>query len=126
MTGALVSKCITTDLIVSVNAKPRKAVVAFPEIIRDLSFVQKWRETLGTHPEPKQKEAADLAQLAQDRFVADSRVGQPYLTAAEDLCGLIEKDTEREIGGFILLRCDWFAHSAVIAHLPSFVALVMQ
>jgi hypothetical protein len=36
--------------------------------LSDLLFVEKWRDTLGTNPEPKQREAVDLAQLAQERF----------------------------------------------------------
>jgi hypothetical protein len=84
MSEAVANKPIATDFFVSVDGKPHKAVMKFPEVLGDLSFVEKWRETLGANPEPKQREAADLAQLARDRFLADSRVGQPYLTAAEE------------------------------------------
>jgi hypothetical protein len=39
--------------------------------LSDLSLVETWRDALGTNPEPKQKEAVDWAQLAQERFLAD-------------------------------------------------------
>jgi hypothetical protein len=60
--------------------------------LSDLSFVENWRDTLGTNPEPKQREAVDLAQLAQERFLADSRVGQQYLTTLDDLRDHIARD----------------------------------
>ncbi len=83
-------------------------------MVSDLSFVEKWRETLGTSPEPKQREAADLAQLARERFFADSKVGQPYLRTADDLDDQIHRDPQCEVGGFILLKCEWFADSKTI------------
>jgi hypothetical protein len=98
---------------VEVSTKPHKVVVEF-STSSDLSFVEKWRETLGTNPEPKQREAVDLAQLARERFLADSRVGQQYLTTPDDLRDHIARDPQCEVGGFILLRCDWFADSQII------------
>lgn len=114
MGGATHTKPITTEFIVSVNAQPHKAEVEFAEMLGDLSFVEKWREALGTNPEPKQREAVDLAQLARERFVADSRVGQPYLSTAEGLAGLIHGEPESEVGAFILLKCQWFSPSRFI------------
>ncbi len=106
-------KSISAEFMVEVSTKPHKVVVEF-STSSDLSFVEKWRETLGTNPEPKQREAVDLAQLARERFLADSRVGQQYLTTPDDLRDHIARDPQCEVGGFILLRCDWFADSQII------------
>jgi hypothetical protein len=75
---------IPTEFIVEVSAKPQKVMVVFATTVSDLSFVEKRRETVGTNPEPKQRDAADSAQLARSRFVANSKVGQPYLRTADD------------------------------------------
>jgi hypothetical protein len=83
-------------------------------MLSDLSFVERWRATLGTNPDPKQKEAVELAQLARERFFADSGVGQPYLTRSEDLREQIDRDPQCEVGGFILLKCEWFIPSRII------------
>jgi hypothetical protein len=80
----------------------------------DLSFVERWRETLGTNPEPRQREAADLAKLAKDRYLADTAVGQTYIYDTAEVKGHIEREPECEIGGFILLKCDWFSEANVI------------
>ena len=104
-------KPIPAEFIVEVSANPQKVMVEFATTVSDLSFVEKWRETLGTNPEPKQREAADLAELARERFVADSKVGQPYLRTADDLHNQIGRDPQCEVGGLILLKCEWFADS---------------
>jgi hypothetical protein len=85
----------------------------------DLSFVEEWRETLGANPEPKQREAVDLAQLARERLLADSMVGQQYLKTSEDFRDQIARDPQCEVGGFILLRCDWFYDSQIIGSATS-------
>jgi hypothetical protein len=102
------------EFIVEVGADPQKVVVEFATTVGDLSFVEKWRETLGTNPEPKQREAADLAELARERFVADSKVGQPYLKTADDMHIQIRRDPQCEVGGLILLKCEWFENSQII------------
>ena len=71
-------------MIVEVSGKPHRVVVEFAALT-DMSFVEKWRETLGAKPEPIQRDAVDLAQLARDRYFADSRVGQPYIAAPGDV-----------------------------------------
>lgn len=105
---------IPAEFIVKVGANPQKVVVEFATTVSDLSFVEKWRETLGTNPEPKQRDAADFAVLARERFIADSKVGQSYLRTTDDLRDQIDRDPECEVGGLILLKCDWFAHSGSI------------
>lgn len=104
---------IPAEFIVEVNAKPQRVVVEFATF-DDLSFVEKWREALGTNPESIQREAADLAKLAKDRYLADSGVGQLYISTASDVRGHIARDPECEVGGFIVLKCDWFPASETI------------
>lgn len=104
---------IPTEFFVEVNGVPHKAVAEFATP-GGLSFVERWRETLGANPEPIQWEAADLAKLARDRYLADSGVGQLYIGATADVKTYIEREPLCEIGGFILLKCTWFAESEVI------------
>jgi len=66
------------------------------------TFLNRWRETLGTNPEPKQREAVEFAQLAKDRYSADSGQGQPYISARADMRVHIERDPQCEVAGFML------------------------
>lgn len=104
---------IAAEFFVGVNKVPHKAVVKFATF-GDFAFVERWRETLGKNPEPLQRDAADLAKLAKERYVADTDVGQLYISAATDVQNHIESEPQCEIGGFILLKCDWFQDSDVI------------
>ncbi|MFL6388903.1 MAG: GNAT family N-acetyltransferase [Terriglobales bacterium] len=106
-------KSIQTEFIVQVSTEPRRVVVGFATL-NGLRFVDKWRETLGSHPEPVQREAADLAQLAKERFIADSNVGQPYITDPLEIDQHVARDQQSEVAGFILLKCDWFPDSEII------------
>jgi hypothetical protein len=101
------------EFFVGVNGTPRKAAAEFAKF-EDLGFIRDWREKLGPNPEPIQREAADLADLARDRFLADSTVGQTYITALRDIGANIARDIQCEIAGFAILKCDWFVHSQVI------------
>lgn len=104
---------IPAEFIVKVSKNPQKVVVEFATM-NDLLFVEKWRETLGVSPEPIQRDVVDLAQLARDRYIADSKVGQPYIAAAEDVHEHLAGDQQCEVGGFILLKCEWFPDSKTI------------
>lgn len=104
---------IPAEFIVEVSTKPQKVLVEFATL-SDLSFVEKWRESLGTNPEPAQRDAVDFAQLARERYFADSRVGQPYISAPGDMREHIERNPQSEVGGFMLLKCEWFLESKII------------
>ncbi|MGB2678037.1 MAG: hypothetical protein WAN12_13220 [Candidatus Acidiferrum sp.] len=106
-------KPIQNEFIVETSTGARKVVVEFAAH-KDLAFVDRWRETLGTNPEPKQRETVELAQLAKARYYADSGLGQPYIEAAEDMRAYIDGDPQCEIAGFSVLECDWFPGSKVI------------
>lgn len=106
-------KPIQTEFIVQVCTEPRRVVAGFAAL-SDLRFVERWRETLGSRPEPVQREAADLAHLAKERFFADSNVGQPYIADPLEIGEHIARDQQSEVAGFILLKCDWFLDSEVI------------
>ena len=81
---------------------------------RDVSFVEKWRETLGANPESVQRDAVDLAQLARERYIADSKVGQPYIAAPGNMQEHIARDPQCEVAGLMLLKCEWFPDSEII------------
>lgn len=104
---------ISANFIVQADEQPQKTVVEFAPF-GDVSFVEKWRETLGTTPEAIQREAADLAQLARERYLADSRVGQRYMAAPQELQDHIARDPQCEVAGLVLLKCEWFADSQII------------
>jgi hypothetical protein len=82
--------------------------------LADLRFVERWRETLGSHPELIQRDAVDFAQLAKERFIADSNVGQPYVADPAEIRDHVGRDPQTEVAGFVLLKCDWFSLSEVI------------
>lgn len=82
--------------------------------LSDLSFVEKWRESLGTNPDSVQRDAVDFAQLARERYFADSKVGQPYIAVPRDIRDHIDRDPQAEVAGFMLLKCDWFPNSTII------------
>ena len=109
--------CIEPDFhmefIVSVDDNPQKTVVAFATAT-DLSFVERWRETLGPLPGSLQREAVDLAQLARENYYADSKVGQPYIATSGEVRDHVSRDPQCEVAGLVLLKCDWFAASDVI------------
>jgi hypothetical protein len=102
-----------TEFIVRVDTNPQKVVLEFAAL-GDVSFVEKWRESLGTSPEPVQRDAVDFAELARDRYFADSSVGQPYIASPQNLSQQIARDPQCEVAGFMLLKCDWFSNSEVI------------
>lgn len=104
---------IQNEFIVETSKGPRKVVVAFAAH-GDMAFVGKWRETLGTNPEPKQRETVEFAELAKERYYADSGVGQPYITAPADMRALIDGDPQCEVAGFMLLKSDWYPASDVV------------
>lgn len=101
------------DFLVKVNDRPHKATIVFAGL-SDLQFVDRWRETLGTTPTPLQKETVDLANLARDRFIADSMVGQPYVALPGEIRDHIARAPACEVAGFVLLKCDWFPPSNVL------------
>lgn len=76
--------------------------------------MEKWREALGTNPEAIRRDAVDFAQLARDRYFADSKVGQPYIAESGDVRTHIARDPQCEVGGFMLLKCEWFPDSQVV------------
>lgn len=102
-----------TDVLVKLNGEPRQATIVFAEL-RDLGFIDGWREKLGADNDTKRRDALDLAQLAIDSFVAHSRVEQLYVRSVDEIAAHIKDDAKSEIAGFVLLKCDWFPDSEVI------------
>jgi len=107
-------KSADVEFIVDFGGEPRKVTVEFATGLGDLSFVQAWQQTLGMNPQPDQLDAASFAQVARERFIADSGIGQHYLACAEDFRERVKHDSQCEIGAFILLRCDWFPACEII------------
>jgi hypothetical protein len=101
------------EIIVQANGEPHRAAIEFATA-GDLGFVERWREALGATPTLLQRDAADFAQLARERYRADSTVGQPYISARGDIGKNVAEDPTGEVGGLALLKCDWFPGSHVI------------
>lgn len=79
----------------------------------DFGFLAEWREKLGDDQNPFRRETVELAQLAINRFSAHSAI-QPYLRSAEDIGDHVAYNSQCEVAGFLLLKCDWFPESEVI------------
>lgn len=102
-----------TDVSVELNGGQRRATVVFAEL-RDLAFIDEWRDKLGADTETKRRDALEMAQLAIDSFLAHSQVQQIYVNSVEEIAIQIKADEHVELAGFVLLKCDWFPDSGVI------------
>ncbi len=81
---------------------------------KDCAFVDGWRQKLGGDTNPYRKDALDFADLAIQRYFADSRIGQPYVRSISDISDHVSHDPQCEAAGFVLLKCNWFPDSEVI------------
>jgi hypothetical protein len=80
----------------------------------DFDFIKGWKEKLGDDTNPYRKDAVDFADLAIQRYDADSKIGQPYARSISDVSDHVSHDRECEVAGFALLKCDWFPDSNVL------------
>jgi hypothetical protein len=95
-----------------VNSKKTKADVSFARAA-DFPFVKKWRESVGTDKNPVRTDTVEYADLAVKRYEASFDTGV-YANSLEDFADHIKSNPHVEVGGFILLRCDWYPDSEVI------------
>lgn len=105
---------MSIEFTVEMKKESKVAKAIFVERQQDCDFVQVWRETLGDDSNPYRKDAVDFADLATQRFVADSRIGQPYVRSLSDVADHISHNPQCEVAGFVVLKCDWFPDSEVI------------
>ena len=101
------------ELRVEVNKSRRVARVVFAGQ-HDFGFLAEWRKKLGDDENPIRTDAVDFAQLAIDRFSTHSAI-QPYVRSIGDIGDHITNNPKCEVAGFVLLKCDWFPDSDVIA-----------
>jgi hypothetical protein len=105
---------MSMEFTVEMTEQPKVAKAIFVERQEDCDFVHGWREKLGNDTNPYRKDAVDFADLASQRFFADSRMGQPYVRSMSDVADHVSHDPQCEVAGFVLLKCDWFPDSDVI------------
>ena len=101
------------ELTLALNGKREKADVLFVEP-SDFGFAKNWRETLGDDQNPFRKDSVEFAQLAVSKFEAEFESGT-YANSLRDFRDHIASNPKIEVSGFILLKCDWFPNSEVIA-----------
>jgi hypothetical protein len=101
------------EFTLEMNKAPNVARAVFAAT-NDLDFVDGWREKLGDDTNPYRKDAVDFADLAIQRFKADSQIGQPYVRSISDISDHVSHDPQCEVAGFVLLKCDWFPDSRVL------------
>jgi hypothetical protein len=101
------------ELNVKLNGKREKAMVSFAQP-GDFGFAESWRRDLGGDQNPVRIDAVDFAHLAIKRFEATAGLGI-YANSLTDLSDHIASNPLIEVGGFIVLKCDWFPGSDIIA-----------
>ena len=101
------------ELPVELNKTRQTAKIIFAGQ-HDFGFLAEWRKTLVDDKNPVRIDAVDFAQLAVYRFQAHSEILQPYAETIEDIGDHITNNPNCEVGGCVLLICDWFPESKVI------------
>src|SRR5882672_10895043 len=100
------------DVTLEFNGKKAKAKVSFAQPA-DFGFAKIWRESIGDDKNPFRTDAVDYAVLAIRRFEASFELGI-YAKNLQDFSDHIASDSKVEVGGFVVLRCNWFPNSEII------------
>lgn len=100
------------DVILELNGKKQQAKVSFA-LPADFAFAQNWQQVIGTDQNPYRTDTVDYAQLAVKRYEASFDMGI-YADSLGDFSDHIATDRNVEVGGFIVIRCDWFPGSDII------------
>lgn len=100
------------EVILELNGKKVKAKVSFAQP-KDFGFSKLWRESLAGDQNPVRNDSVDFADLAVKRYEASAAMGI-YANSRIDFSDHIASHPKVEVGGFILLCCDWFLGSEII------------
>lgn len=106
--------CARTEMEVTVelNGKKEKAEVSFAQPA-DFAFVKSWKEAIGTDQNPIRTDTVEYAQLAVKKYEASFGSGK-YANSLRDFSDHILSNPKVEVGGFVVLQCDWYPGSRVI------------
>jgi hypothetical protein len=100
------------DVILELNGKKEKAKISFAQAA-DFGFAKIWRQAIGDDDNPVRVDSVEFAQLAIKRYEASSELGI-YANSLTDFSDHIASNPKIEVGGFIVLRCNWFPDSEII------------
>lgn len=100
------------DVTLELNGKKKQAKIFFAQH-SDFAFAANWRAAIGTDQNPFRTDTVDYAELAVKRYEASFDLGI-YANSLADFTDHIACDSKVEVGGFVVLKCDWFPGSEVI------------
>jgi hypothetical protein len=100
------------EVTVELNGKKKTAKVSFAQAA-DFAFASNWKDAIGTDQNPYRTDTVDYAQLAVKRYEASFGMGI-YANSMTDFTDHIASNRDVEVGGFVVLRCDWFPGSEII------------
>ena len=100
------------DVTLELNGKKVKAKVSFAQP-DDLAFAKNWKESIGDSQNPVRTDTVDFAQLAVKKYEASFGSGK-YANSLKDFSDHIASNPKVEVGGFVVLRCDWFPGAEII------------
>ncbi|MDR3457127.1 MAG: hypothetical protein P4N60_06745 [Verrucomicrobiae bacterium] len=100
------------DVTLELNGKKKRAKISFAQP-SDFTFAANWRAAIGTDQNPYRNDTVDYAELAVKRYEASFSLGI-YANSLTDFTDHIATDFKVEVGGFIVMRCDWFPGSEII------------
>ena len=100
------------EVTVKLDGTKMKAKVCFAKQ-DDFSFAKKWEESIGNDQNPVRTDTVEYAQLAVKKYEAAYGTGI-YANNLQDFDDHILSNPKVEVGGFILLRCDWYPGAQII------------
>ncbi|MCC7518804.1 MAG: hypothetical protein IT578_06425 [Verrucomicrobiae bacterium] len=100
------------DMPLELNGKKKLAKASFA-LAADFAFARQWREAIGTDQNPYRTDTVDYAELAVKRYEASFNLGV-YANSLTDFTDHIASNPNIEVGGFVVIRCDWFPGSEII------------
>jgi hypothetical protein len=100
------------DVTLELNGKKRQATISFAQP-GDFAFAKNWKDAIGADQNPFRTDTVDYAELAVKRYEATFGMGI-YANSLTDFTDHIASNPKVEVGGFAVLRCDWFPGSNVI------------
>jgi hypothetical protein len=100
------------EVTLELNGKKVKAKVSFAQPA-DFTFAKNWKESIGKDQNPVRTDTVDYAQLAVKRYEASFDSGK-YANSLRDFSDHIASNPKVEVGGFVLLRCEWFPGAEII------------
>jgi hypothetical protein len=102
------------ELPIELNGQPQTAHVSFVTGSRDFRFLSEWQKTLDDDRNPIRTAAVELAQVAVHRYEAHSAI-DIYAESIDDFADHILVNPKCEIAALVLLTCEAFSDSKVIA-----------